>query len=204
MEDYKACNINSYNSNTKIFTDKFSRLMELHRRKEFGEFIRLLGDGKRILDLGCGGGDHSLYFKKQGLTVHSIDISSEMINVCKSRGLSNAVVMDMEELDFPDGYFDGVWAVTSLLHVPKDKIRKVIKKIFDILNEDGVFYVCLKEGAGEVFVQDKFNQETKRFFALWEKNEFLKETGKYFNLINFDKTDLESRRFIQFFLKKKA
>ena len=126
--DYKKETIKSYDKNAKDLSKKFKELMDLKRRYEFPRFVSLL-KGKKILDLGCGSGDHSLYFKKRGLDVVSVDLSKEMINLCKEKGL-NALVMDIEDLDFKDKSFDGIWAVTSLLHVQKSKLGKVIKTIF--------------------------------------------------------------------------
>jgi len=45
-----------------------------------------LAKGK-ILDVGCGAGSHSLYFKEKGFQVKSIDVSKGAIEVCKLRGL---------------------------------------------------------------------------------------------------------------------
>ena len=54
-----------------------------------------LSKGK-VLDVGCGAGNHSLYLKENGLHVKSIDISKGAIKVCKKRGLENAYVIDIK------------------------------------------------------------------------------------------------------------
>ena len=120
MEQYKKETIDSYNEHAEFFSNKFKSLMDLKMRYEFKRFIELL-PGKDILDLGCGSGDHSVYFIQRRLKVISIDLSKEMISLCKQKGL-NASVMDIEDLKFKNNIFDGIWSVTSLLHVPKSKI----------------------------------------------------------------------------------
>lgn len=51
----------------------------------------------RILDVGCGAGNHSLYLQNKGFNVKAIDISKGAIEVAKMRG-----VTDVEGLDVLD------------------------------------------------------------------------------------------------------
>lgn len=198
MKKYKKETIASYDKNAEILSRRFKRLMDLNKRREFKDFIKLL-NGKDILDLGCGSGDHALYFSKKGLNVIGIDLSKKMIDLCEQKGL-NARVMDIEDLKFEDNSFDGIWATTSLLHIPKFKIKKVVDKLCHILRERGVLYVCVKEGEGEKFIDDK---EGKRYFAFWKKEELLKVFKERFELIEFRKSLLGDTVFLQFFLRKK-
>jgi len=46
----------------------------------------------KVLDLGCGGGRHSLYLQDRGLDVYGIDNSPLAIEVCRKRGLKNTLV----------------------------------------------------------------------------------------------------------------
>ena len=200
MEKYKEETINAYNKNAGFFSQKFKELTDLKRRYEFQRFIDLLS-GKDILDLGCGSGDHSEYFVKQGLNVRCIDISKEMIRLCKKKGL-NASVMDIEDLRFTPESFDGIWAVTSLLHIPKAKISLVMDKLYKILKNNGILYVCVKEGEGEGLIEDK-ELNSQRFFSFWKKEELLKTFDKKFHLIEFREAKLGHTNFLQFFFRKK-
>jgi len=66
----------------------FSEMPELEQK------ALQLANGK-ILDVGCGAGNHSLYLIEIGFEVKSIDISNGAIQVCKKRGLENTHVQDI-------------------------------------------------------------------------------------------------------------
>ena len=199
--DCKKKTVESYNKNAKELSEKFKELMDLKRRHEFQRFIDLL-HGNKILDLGCGSGDHSIYFKERGFDVTAIDLSEEMIRLCKEKGL-NAFVKDIEDLDFEDKSFDGIWAVTSLLHIPKSKLHKVIKKLNHILKDGGVLYVCVKEGEGEKMIKDK-SGNTSRFFAFYNEEEIKKLFGDYFILIEHKKVQLKNTVYLEAFFRKRS
>lgn len=201
MEDYKIVTRESYNKNAKVFSEYFKDLLDLEKRKEFKTFIGLLR-GNKILDLGCGSGDHALYFKENGFDVTCIDISENMIELCKQKGL-NAEVMDIESLKFEDSEFDGIWAVTSLLHVPKNKIADVVRSLSRVLKDKGILYVCVKEGEGERYIPDKHDLTTSRFFAYWQKEELIDVFKKSFDLVDFWKHRPLNTMFLHFLFRKR-
>lgn len=199
--DYKEKTVESYNKHAKEFSGKFQGLMDLERRGEFQEFIDLV-HGKKILDLGCGSGDHSFYFKSRGFDVISADISEEMIKICKEKGL-NTVLMDIENIEFEDSSFDGIWAVTSLLHVPQSKIPGVVKNLNRILKDKGILYVCVKEGKNEKMVRDE-SADTERFFSFWSKEEMKTFFKDFFLLVDGGIVEANGKVYLQYFFKKKS
>ncbi len=60
----------------------------------------------RVLDIGCGGGRHSVYLQAKGFQVLPIDVSPLAIRVCKLRGLKNARVVSVTQLTPKLGKFD--------------------------------------------------------------------------------------------------
>ncbi len=63
----------------------------------------------KILDIGCGAGRHSLYLQGKGLDITGIDKSSGAIEVSKLRGLEEALVRPIEEIDeFEPNTFDTI------------------------------------------------------------------------------------------------
>ena len=57
-----------------------------------------LAKGK-VLDVGCGAGSHALYLQEIGFDVTAIDISANAIKACELRGLKNAKVQDIMQLE---------------------------------------------------------------------------------------------------------
>lgn len=111
-------------------------------------FEKYLRRGEKILDLGCGSGRDSKYFLSQGYEVVSVD-GSEEICKCASEYLRRPVqCVRFEEMNFSQE-FDGVWACASLLHVEKDKLSDVLKRVFMSLKENGILYASFKYGTEE-------------------------------------------------------
>ena len=116
---------------------------------EFGtlqrEFARRLPEGGRILDLGCGSGRDSLAFLKAGFAVDAVDGSVQMVKAASElTGLPvvHALFADYE----PAGLYDGIWACSSLLHVPAAELADVIAKYARALVPGGTFYLSFKLG----------------------------------------------------------
>lgn len=65
----------------------------------------------KTLDVGCGAGSHSLYLQNEKkLNVHSIDISPNAIKACQLRGVKNALIQNVLEIDSsnPENKFDTI------------------------------------------------------------------------------------------------
>lgn len=107
--------------------------------------LEYLGDlnTKRILEIGCGFGEASVYFAKNGAKVVASDISDKIVDFVKELADFNKVKMDVckcaaEKLPFPDNSFDVVYAANVLHHV---NIKNTIKEVKRVLKNGGSF-VC--------------------------------------------------------------
>lgn len=200
VTNYKKETIDSYNQNTKEFSSKYKYFMNLDKRDEFQDFIDLIKWDK-VLDLGCWPWHHSVYFKEKWFNVTSIDLSKWIINLCKEKWL-NAQIMDIENLELEDNSFDWIRAATSLLHIPKSNIENVIKKLTQILKDDWILHVSVKEGTWERFVEDR-SWWKKRFFAFWEENELKNIFNKYFLLLKTQKAQEKETTYLKAFFRKK-
>ena len=110
---------------------------------EIPALLSLLPDlkGKRVLDLGCGYGEHCKMFIERGAdSVLGIDISQKMLEVANRENADPRIEyrrLPMERLDEIDDNFDLV--VSSLaLHYVKD-FAPVAKNVHRLLKSGGVF-----------------------------------------------------------------
>ena len=92
----------------------------------------------RILDVGCGAGRHSLYLQGKGLDVVGIDNSPAAIEVCKQRGLKDALAMPLNEISSGLGVFDTVLMLGNNfgLFGSEAGARHMLKKISRITSKN--------------------------------------------------------------------
>jgi hypothetical protein len=57
-------------------------------------------------------------------------------------------VGDMRVFDLGLMRYDGIWAIASLLHIPRKEILKVLKKLYDVLRPKGILLTSMKRGDG--------------------------------------------------------
>ena len=110
MKDYIKDTLNYYDNNIdsykKLWLDDFSSNYNF----EIPDiFLSYLNKNSKILDMGCGTGRDSKYFKELGHIVKSIDGSLEMCKIA-----SNLLNEEVEQLNFLDinysNEFDRIFA----------------------------------------------------------------------------------------------
>jgi SAM-dependent methyltransferase len=202
MEDYKAETKRTYDTYAEEFEQKFKRYFEDHLIPEADQFLSLL-TGKKILDLGSGPGVDAEYFHKKGFDVLCVDISEAMIARCKEKGLP-AVVMDMEALDFAGQSFDGVWAYTSLLHIPRERVPAAVQKMLYVLKPQGILALAIKEGDGEGLEAYEKYPGTQRWWTYFNEDELPKLLANNCQLLYRKKYHVGRNIFINYFFKLKT
>ncbi|WP_433797118.1 class I SAM-dependent methyltransferase [Actinoplanes sp. CA-252034] len=130
-----------------------------------------LAPGARLLEVGAGTGHDSLFFQQEGLAVVAADLSPEMVERCRAKGV-DAHVMDFLHLDFPAGSFDAVYAMNCLLHVPNRDLPTVLAAIRTILRPGGLLFVGVYGGESAEGPLDGDQHVPPRFFS-WRTDEQL-------------------------------
>ena len=97
-----------------------------------------LAKGK-VLDVGCGAGSHALYLQNERkLEVTAIDISENAIEACKLRGLKNAEIVNVLDLDASEK-FDTILLLMNGTGIfgKLNQISTYLQKLKNLLNEGG-------------------------------------------------------------------
>ncbi len=181
MDDYKQHNTHAYNLYSKIYDQKF-KVFFMERVKKVADIFLKEIKGKKIVDLGCGPGNHAEYFQKHGLDVLCVDSAKGMLEHCKEKGLK-VMHADLEDVSFPKHTFDGVWAFTSLIHIPKKNILPVVQRIVDMLKPNGLFGLSVKEGTTEGYETRESYPGTKKYVTYFTDKEIRQLFGKDFDII---------------------
>jgi len=93
----------------------------------------------RVLDIGCGAGRHAIYLQREGLDVVGIDNSPLAIEVCKMRGLKDARLLSINQVNPKLGVFDTVLMMGNNfgLFGSFDGARRLLKKLDKVTSRKG-------------------------------------------------------------------
>ena len=90
-----------------------------------------------VLDIGCGSGSHALWLEEQGFEVKAIDISPGAIETCQIRGVRNAQVQDIWEIN--GGFFDTLLLLMNGMGIcgTLDKLPVLLEKLKGLMRPGG-------------------------------------------------------------------
>jgi SAM-dependent methyltransferase len=166
---------------------------------ERAKFLALLQQEHKhsLLEIGAGTGRDSQFFQDQGLEVVCIDLSPAMVELCRQKGLT-AYVMDMTQIQFPDGSFDAVFAMNSLLHLSKSEFPLVLQRIDSLLKPDGIVFLGIYGGYEHEGIWDKDSYDPKRFFSFFSDEHLTQEVAQVFEILSFHPVILDPENPIHF------
>ncbi len=204
MKKRSAHLVKTYNRIARNFSETNSD--QSFWEPDFVVFKKLI-KGKKVVDIGCGAGRDAELFVKAGFDYTGIDISSGMLRQARRRvKQAKFLRMDFYNLPFRQKTFDGFWAAASLLHIPKYRIRKVLRSIKEIITDEGIGFISLKPKTSldqGVVVEKKYGETIKRFFAFYTDKEFqniLKDSG--FQIVKHHVLKGEVQNWLCYFVKK--
>lgn len=108
-------------------------------------FLSCLPNPAVILDFGCGSGRDTKAFLDQGYQVEAIDGSEELCKLATQYTGIQVRHMLFQGLSGKEKY-DGIWACSSILHLPKDDLADVMRKMTTALKPNGIIYTSFKYG----------------------------------------------------------
>ena len=96
-------------------------------------------EGKAVLDLGCGCGEHCAEYQRRGASkIIGVDISEKMLSVAKAEHPEISFIRgDMSDLSFIDGRFDAVFSSLAVHYI--EDFPALVRQIYGMLNPGGYF-----------------------------------------------------------------
>lgn len=161
-----------YNKNSEEY---FNSTLNVDMTNTYKEFLKLVPEGGKILDLGCGSGRDSMNFIKLGYEVIAVDGAKKLAKKASVLLGKEVIVSTFEELELKEK-FHGIWACASLLHIKREDLKTVLNNLYNNLEDNGVFYMSFKYGEKE-YVDDK-----NRYFNCFTDESiisFINENTKY-------------------------
>lgn len=165
------------------------------KARERQVFLDMLEErrAKTLLELGSGPGRDGAFFRDRGIAVTCTDLSPAMVERCRTKGLE-AHAADFLRLEFPGRTFDAVYALNSLLHVPKADLPGVLGRVHGLLNPGGLFYLGVYGGNDfEGHWPDDLGG-AKRFFAYYTDRDLLERLTPLFELVYFRQVAVSDER----------
>jgi len=123
------------------------------------EFIESWISSGRVLDVGCSGG-FFLSVLSDSFEKYGIDIDPEAVEYARKNYTfgKNVYAKSLDEVDFPDGYFDLVVMRGVIEHLPDP--RSAVAKVSKLLRGGGYFYVAATPNVNSFcadFYREKWN-----------------------------------------------
>ena len=181
----------------KIAEDFSSKRREVWEEMKF-LFDNYLVPGERVLDLGCGNGRWFRVFENKSVEYFGVDFSEKLIEIAKKNYPNGKFqVADALNLPFPDNYFDKIYSIAVLHHIPSKNFRlRFLKEAKRVLKPGGLFiltvwkfhqrkeisllfkYTILKIiGKSKLDFKDIFEpwgKEIERYYHCFSKRELMK------------------------------
>jgi len=167
---------------------------------DFAEDLKREG-AKRVLDLGCGAGRHSILLGKIGFQVVALDVSETALKILEDRlrtaSMDNVTLVkhEMWELPFVGNYFDGMVCTNVLHHGKLVEIRQAIREVHRVMRKgSSAFIVALstadfRKGNGKILERNTYvftRGEERGIIHHFFTNQELRSCFRGFKILSFE------------------
>jgi SAM-dependent methyltransferase len=120
----------------------------------------------RVLDIGCGAGRVALHLEALGHEVVGIDLSPAAIETCRLRGVTDARVMSIDDVDASLGTFDTIVMLGGNLGLlgNRERGRRILTNLADTTSDDALILGTSRDrtGSTDPDIVDYFSKNLKQ------------------------------------------
>ena len=133
------------------------------------ESFSKLPEHSKVFEIGSGDGSNAKFMESLGFEVTASDTADDFIEATRKQGVYT-IKFDALEDKFPEKYA-GVFCWRVFVHFTKEDALKIIKKVYDTLEDGGVF------------IFNAINRETKEIDNEWVdfEGEYHMGVERYYN-----------------------
>ena len=161
--------IDTYNQYAQTYDEEVIDFWNNFPTEFIEKFVSSL-PGKRILSVGSGSGRDALILRNHGLEVVCQDGSQSMVDITAKLGFESHLA-EFSDIDFPKASFDGIWAYTSLIHIPKEDARRVIQKLHNLIKPRGMLAFGAIQGDTAGLKEHSTMPNSARYFKKYTSSE---------------------------------
>jgi ubiquinone/menaquinone biosynthesis C-methylase UbiE len=228
-KDYAEYLLNKTKEDYNLIAEEFSRT-----RENIWPEIKFLFDehvvkDDKVLDLGCGNGRYYSMLQNKEVLYTGVDNSEKLIELAKNKypGVEFKTA-DALSLPSPDNYFDKIYSIAVLHHIPSKELRlQFLKEAKRVLKQKGLLILTLWKfhERGEIFLLIKYTilkilgkskldfkdilepwgKKTERYyhwFSIKEARRLLEEAGFEVKKTGIAKNEKGNRRNIYIIAEK--
>ena len=113
--------------------------------KDFWSLARHTKSGDKVLDLGCGNGRLLDLLGEKGIDYIGVDNAENLIEIARKRYPgADFRVASAFKLPFPEDYFDKVYSIAVLHHIPSQELRsEFLKEVKRVLKPGGLLILTV-------------------------------------------------------------
>jgi ubiquinone/menaquinone biosynthesis C-methylase UbiE len=189
--------LNKTKEDYNLISNQFSSTRQFFWR-DLEYLIHYTSSGDKVLDLGCGNGRLLGIFKERKINIDyiGVDNSDKLVEEAKKNfpGV-NFQIANALKLPFPENYFDKVYSIAVLHHIPSKELRsQFLKEIKRVLRPGGLLILTVwnlwrRKTACKSFFENAFLKiigksklDFKDTFYPWKSNEGKTLAQRYFHL----------------------
>lgn len=144
----------------------------------------------KVFEIGSGDGINAKFIESLGFEITASDTAEAFIEVTRNKGLKTIEFDVLEDL-FPEKYF-AIFSWRVFVHFTKEDALKVIKKVYDNLEDGGIFVFNainreIKNIDNEwIDFEGEYHMGEERYYSYFRKeelNDIIKQTD--FKIENF-------------------